>query len=91
MPHGFLSVRIDATNQLHHLWCNNGTWWVHYTLNFDFRTRRVRRSLETPSLDEAIRKRDALFERLASEGEWVPDRDPETDMPTAPALSFALA
>ena len=49
MPRGYLSVRIDATNDLHHLWCNNGTWWVHYTLNFDFRTRRVRRSLETPS------------------------------------------
>lgn len=84
MPRGYLSVRIDATNQLHHLWCNNGTWWVHYTLNFDFRTRRVRRSLETPSLDEAIRKRDALFERLASEGEWVPDREPEVPMSARP-------
>jgi len=90
MPHGFLSVRIDATNELHHLWCNNGTWWVHYTLNFDFRTRRVRRSLETRTLAEAIRKRDTLFERLASEGEWVPDRGSEDDMPTLlPLLMIA--
>ena len=85
MPLGRLSARIDAANERHHLWCNNGTWWVHYTLNFDFRTRRVRRSLKTPSLAEAIRKRDDLFERLASEGEWVPDRDPELPMPVSPA------
>ena len=84
MPRGFLSVRINAANDRHHLWCNNGTWWVYYTLNFDFRTRRVRRSLETPSLAEAIRRRDVLFERLASDGEWVPDRDPEVPMPARP-------
>ena len=90
MPRGYLSVRIDATNELHHLWCNNGTWWVHYTLNFDFRTRRVRRSLETPSLAVAIRKRDALFERLATEGEWVPERgEEEADMPTVLRLGIA--
>lgn len=47
-------------------------WWVHYTLNFDCRTRRVRRSLKTGSLDEAIRRRDDLFARLQAEGEDVP-------------------
>ncbi len=82
MPRGFLSVRIDAANERHHLWLNNGTWWVHYTLNFDFRTRRVRRSLETAVLAEAIRRRDALFERLTMEGEWVPERDPEPEPPS---------
>jgi hypothetical protein len=82
MPRGFLSVRIDAANELHHLWCNNGTWWVHYTLNFDFRTRRVRRSLGTGSRAEAIRERDTLFERLTTEGEWVPERGEEGDMST---------
>ena len=91
MPRGFLSVRIDAANERHHLWLNNGTWWVHYTLNFDFRTRRVRRSLETQSLAEAIRKRGALFERLASEGEWVPDRGSEDDMPAVLPLLMAAA
>lgn len=90
MPLGRLSVRIDPENEAHHLWSNNGTWWAHYTLNFDCRTRRVRRSLETRSLAEAIRKRDALFERLAAEGEWVPERDPEWDMPkTLPLLVTA--
>jgi hypothetical protein len=73
MPQGYLSARIDTSNERHHLWLNNGTWWVHYTLNFDFRTRRVRRSLQTTSLHEAIRRRDELFERLSTEGEPVPE------------------
>jgi hypothetical protein len=91
MPLGRLSARIDHDNDTHHLWLNNGTWWVHYTLNFDFRTRRVRRSLGTRSLAEAIRKRDALFERLATEGEWVPDRGEEGDMPTIQPLLVSAA
>ena len=91
MPLGRLSVRIDAANERHHLWLNNGTWWCHYTLNFDCRTRRVRRSLGTKSPTEAIRKRDALFERLATEGEWVPERGVEDDMPTLQSLLFTAA
>jgi hypothetical protein len=89
MPHGYLSLRINSSNRSHHLYVNNGTWWVHYTLNFDFRTRRIRRSLGTKSLAEAIRKRDALFERLATEGEWVPERGEEDDMPTSLRLCLA--
>ena len=91
MPLGKLSARIDQANALHHLWRNNGTWWCHYTLNFDFRTRRVRRSLGTKSLTEAIRKRDALFARLATKGEWVPERGEECDMPTAFRVCIAAA
>ncbi|MFM9059072.1 MAG: hypothetical protein ACKOSQ_08115 [Planctomycetaceae bacterium] len=74
MTIGFPSVRIDDANPLHHLWCNNGTWWVHYTLHFDFRRRRIRRSLGTRSLDDAVRRRDELLARLARDGEPVPDR-----------------
>ena len=91
MPLGRLSARIDQASETHHLWLNNGTWWAHYTLNFDFRTRRVRRSLGTKSLAEAIRKRDSLFERLATEGEWVPERGEECDMPTAFRVCIAAA
>jgi hypothetical protein len=91
MPLGRLSARIDEANDIHHLWLNNGTWWVHYTLNFDCRTRRVRRSLGTKSLAEAIRNRDALFARLATEGEWVPERGEECDMPTVLPLLVAAA
>ena len=81
MPQGRLSIRIDENNKTHHVWFNNGTWWVHYTLNFDFRTRRIRRPLNTKSRDEAIRLRDALFAKLAIEGEWVPERGEERGMP----------
>jgi hypothetical protein len=88
MPFGRLSARIDAGNERHHLWLNNGTWWVHYTLNFDFRTRRVRRSLETSSLNEAILRRDALFLRLSREGEWVQERRPNcSDASCSPMMS----
>lgn len=76
MPVGFPSIRVDRANPLHHLWCNNGTWWVHYTLHFGHRKRRIRRSLETSTLDEAVRRRDALLARLAVEGETVADRRP---------------
>lgn len=74
MPLGFPSLRIDSENALHHLWCNNGTWWVHYTLHFGHRKRRIRRSLETRAIDEAVRRRDALIVRLTVEGEPVADR-----------------
>ncbi|MEI8227010.1 MAG: hypothetical protein WCH77_01915 [Planctomycetota bacterium] len=76
MARGFLSTRIDETNRLHHLWSNNGTWWVHYTLHWDHRKRRIRRSLKTGEAIEAIARRDAIFARIAVEGEEMPERKP---------------
>ena len=87
MPVGHPSIRVSSDNPLHHLWLNNGTWWVHYTLNFDFRTRRVRRSLGTRDAAEAVRRRDELFARLDREGEPVPERRPAP----APAASISPA
>jgi len=74
MPVGFPSLRVDHANECHHLWNNNGTWWVHYTVHFDHRKRRVRRSLGTRSLADAIARRDAILHRIASEGEFLPER-----------------
>ncbi|MFM7043242.1 MAG: hypothetical protein ACKO35_13780 [Planctomycetaceae bacterium] len=74
MPIGYPSIRVDESNPRHHLWCNNGTWRVHYTIHFDCRKRRIRRSLRTRSLDIAIRRRDELLARLAGQGETVPER-----------------
>jgi len=76
MPVGFPSLRVDHRNDTHHLWCNNGTWWVHYTVHFDHRKRRVRRSLKTRQLDEARLRRDALLHRIASEGDLLAERPP---------------
>ena len=89
MPRGFLSARFDARNPRHHLWCNNGTWWTHYTLHFGYRKRRIRRSLETSSAEEAIRRRDALFARIAQEGEEVPERRPRK-VETEDAMQLAF-
>ena len=76
MAVGFPSIRVDQRNERHHLWCNNGTWWVHYTLHWDCRKRRIRRSLKTGEAVVAIARRDALFARLAEEGEEIPERRP---------------
>lgn len=79
MPLGFLSARIDEANPRHHLWNNNGTWWCHYTLHWDVRKRRIRRSLKTADLSEAIRRRDELFARIRLEGQEVLPRRPRRD------------
>jgi len=74
MPRGYLAVRINPRNRSHHLYLNNGHYWVHYTIHFDFRKRRIRRSLKTRSLEVAIQRRDELFARLTAEGELVEER-----------------
>ena len=85
MPLGFPSLRVNHTNSLHHLWCNNGTWWVHYTLHFGGRKRRIRRSLGTRAIDVAVQRRDDLLGQLACEGEPVPERRPRRIAPSGPA------
>ena len=91
MTIGFPSVRIDDGNVLHHLWCNNGTWWVHYTLHFDGRKRRIRRSLGTRLVAEAVRRRDDLLDQLARDGEPVPERRPRRTDACAPAARPGVA
>jgi len=54
-----------AANPNHHIWNNNGTWWLHYTLHLaDYTKRRVRESLRTRDVDEARRRRDARLAGL---------------------------
>jgi hypothetical protein len=75
MPIGFLSIRINTRRRDHHLWLNNGgVYWVHYTLHFDHRKRRIRRSLRTRNLERAIELRDELFAHIREHGEFVPTR-----------------
>ena len=75
-----LSIRTTG-NPNHHLWFNNGTWWVHYTEHLpDFTKRRVRRSLHTGELGIARVLRDTIL-REAEGGapvfeEEVPRRIP---------------
>ena len=74
MPIGYPSLRVDLDNDTHHLWCNNGTWWIHYTIHFGHRARRIRKSLRTRSLEEARARRDSHLAAVAANGETVPDR-----------------
>jgi len=54
----------------HHLWRNGRLWWVAFTVHLPgWRKERVRRSLGTADLEEARRRRDALFSHLAGHTE----------------------
>ena len=62
LQHSGRSIRIDPTNPNHHLYNNNGTWWIHYTIwPTPCTSQRVRRSLKTKCLNTARKKRDALL------------------------------
>jgi hypothetical protein len=53
------------TNPNHHIWNNNGTWWMHYTEYPTPMTKeRVRRSLQTKSVEQARLLRDEFLKRL---------------------------
>jgi hypothetical protein len=59
-----LSLRTNLENPNHHLWNNNGTWFIHYVVHPTPITKeRIRKSLGTKSLAEARAKRDAIFTR----------------------------
>ena len=57
-----LSLRTNPENPNHHLWNNNGTWFIHYVVHpTPFTKERIRKSLGTKSLVEARAKRDAIL------------------------------
>jgi hypothetical protein len=57
-----LAIRFSPANPDHHLWNNNGTWFVHYTIHPTPLTKqRIRASLGTKDLAEARSRRDGLL------------------------------
>jgi hypothetical protein len=63
------SIRIDTQNPNHHLYDNNGTWWIHYTVYPSLvTTQRFRQSLKTKDVVLARQRRDALFVDLFANG-----------------------
>ena len=61
-----LSIRRNKQNPNHHLWNNNGTWYIHYTIcQTGLSGTRRRHSLNTKSAVEARRLRDRLFASLS--------------------------
>jgi hypothetical protein len=61
-----LSLRIDPKNPDHHLWNNNGTWWLHLSLREQpwLKARRLRQSLATACRRTARQRRDAIIAQL---------------------------
>ena len=63
-----LALRIDDSNLNHHLWNNNGTWWIHYTIYpTPVTAERIRRSLKTKILPEAQSRRDEILDELLNQ------------------------
>ena len=61
------SVRVRISNPNHHLWNNNGTWYVHYTVHPTPLTKsRVRASLGTKDVATARLRRDELLKQVGA-------------------------
>ena len=59
------SIRIQSTNRNHHLYNNNGVWWLHYTsYPTPATSKRIRRSLKTRDVTLARRRRDTILKDL---------------------------
>ncbi len=62
-----LAIRVDESNINHHLWNNNGTWWLHYTVYpTPVTSDRRRRSLKTQNIKQARLIRDEILNVLAA-------------------------
>ena len=79
------SLRISEANPNHHLWNNNGTWFLHYTVYpTPFTKERIRRSLGTKDVKLARERRDQFFAHLAKQSSGPA-------VAAAPALVGAVA
>ena len=57
-----LAIRIDPENSDHHIYNNNGTFWIHYTVYpTPITAERVRKSLKTKDIRVARRRRNEIF------------------------------
>jgi hypothetical protein len=64
-----LAVRVRPGNADHHLWLNNGTWFIHLWFHDGPQKRRLRASLGTKDLAIARSRRDSVLSEL---GRHVP-------------------
>jgi hypothetical protein len=57
-----ISMR-NCDNPNHHLWNNNGSWWLNLTVHKDDYTKeRIRRPLRTRDVEYARAKRDYVLQ-----------------------------
>ena len=58
-----ISRRQKTAGANHHLWNNNGTWWLHCTIHLpDGTAERVRVNLKTDDPSSARLRRDNILE-----------------------------
>jgi hypothetical protein len=71
VPHSATAARNAEPEPAsdHHLWRNGRLWWVAFTVHRGWTKERIRRSLNTPDLREARRRRDSLFQEISSASE----------------------
>ncbi|MDB6169824.1 MAG: hypothetical protein JWM88_2688 [Verrucomicrobia bacterium] len=73
------------SNPNHHLWFNNGTWFVHYTVYPTPLTKeRIRRSLKTRNLEEARLRRDVILSGLITASAGGSSREAQPTLAVAP-------
>ncbi len=83
-------LRHAAGNPNHHLWNNNGTWFLHYTVYpTPFTKERIRRSLGTKSLEIARKRRDAFFQHVLGDNTAL--NEAQTALPPRPSRPQAVA
>lgn len=59
------AIRIKGNNPRHHLFWNNGTWWIHFMVHLpDYTKDRIRFSLQTHDLQVAQERRDTILRHL---------------------------
>jgi hypothetical protein len=62
---GKVILRESRNNPTHHLWNNNGTWWIHYSIcQSGGVTKRFRNSLKTKDFQTACSRRDKILQDL---------------------------
>ncbi len=64
-PYPAPSLRTNSSNPNHHLWNNNGTWYVAYTVHTSPLTaERVRTSTKTRDVVVARQRRDQMIREV---------------------------
>ena len=59
------ALRTNLRNLNHHLYDNNGTWWIHFHVHHpDYTKSRIRESLGTKCLTRARELRDLVLNHL---------------------------
>lgn len=89
-----LSLRTHPRNPNHHLWWNNGTWWLHATLHRpDHTKQRLRLPLGTKNIHQARAHRDAVLETWSQEPRarsWARGvKSPKKRQPSDPVSSLS--